>query len=173
MSNLNVNSILISGTNIFVGTDYGVFLSTNDGNSWLMKNQGFTTYPPTVLSLHILNNFIYAGTDQHSVWRRSLPEFLGLKIIIGYVPITFSLSQNYPNPFNASTNIKFTLPKSSEVKITVHDITGKLIDVIVNEKLDAGTYATEWDGSNNNSGIYFYSIKTESFSETRKMVLIK
>lgn len=89
------------------------------------------------------------------------------------VPDIFSLSQNFPNPFNPNTNIKFAIPKSSNVKISVYDISGKELEVIVNERLQAGTYQTEWNGSNYSSGIYFYKIQSDGYTETKRMTLIK
>lgn len=89
------------------------------------------------------------------------------------IPDGFKLSQNYPNPFNPKTNIKFSLPKSSLVVIKVFNILGKEIETIVNEKLQPGTYNVDWNAVNHPSGIYFYTILTENYSETKKMMLIK
>jgi hypothetical protein len=98
---------------------------------------------------------------------------IGINPICGEVPSKFSLSQNYPNPFNPTTTIKFDIPKSSEVKISIYDITGKELEVLVNEKLQAGTYQTTWNASNFSSGVYFYRLQTEDFSETKKLILLK
>ncbi|HWA05352.1 MAG TPA: T9SS type A sorting domain-containing protein, partial [Ignavibacteria bacterium] len=89
------------------------------------------------------------------------------------IPKGYFLSQNYPNPFNPLTNIKFDIPKRSYVKISIHDILGKEISVLVNEELNAGTFEVNWDASNFPSGVYFYKIETEEFSESKKMVLVK
>ena len=98
--------------------------------------------------------------------------------ISGNIPQNFSLSQNYPNPFNPVTKIKFSLPHSSNqgaeaVKLVVFDILGREAATLVNEKLSPGTYEVDWDGSNFNSGVYFYRIQAGSFIETKKMVLLK
>lgn len=94
------------------------------------------------------------------------------------VPVMFNLQQNYPNPFNPTTKIKFSLSIHSEggateAKLIIYDVLGKEIATLVNEHLNPGTYEVEWNGSNYSSGIYFYRLKTESFSETKKMILIK
>lgn len=86
---------------------------------------------------------------------------------------TFLLKQNYPNPFNPITNIKFDLPKSTDVRISVFDITGKEVAVLVNERLAAGTYATNWDASGFSSGVYFYKMSAGDFVETRKMMVVR
>jgi hypothetical protein len=85
----------------------------------------------------------------------------------------FKLLQNYPNPFNPSTSIEFDIPKSSFVKLAVYDILGREIDMLVNEELKSGSYSTEWNAVNIPSGVYFYKLITDDFSDTRKMVLLK
>lgn len=97
---------------------------------------------------------------------------LANEIEIG-VPKKFSLSQNYPNPFNPSTKINFELPRSSNVKLSVYDITGKLASELVNEQRAAGYYTVEFNASNLASGMYFYRIEAGDFSATKKMMLIK
>lgn len=93
-------------------------------------------------------------------------------------PTVFSLSQNYPNPFNPKTLIKFTLPKDSWVKIEVYNILGQKVKTLVDERLTAGVKEVEWDSKGDNglevaSGIYFYKIKADDFSDIKKMVMMK
>ncbi|MFA7361066.1 MAG: T9SS type A sorting domain-containing protein [Candidatus Kapaibacterium sp.] len=98
---------------------------------------------------------------------------IGIQLISNEVPKEFSLSQNYPNPFNPVTKISFEISKSSSVMITVFDMTGKEVDVLVNETLQAGTYHTDWNASAFPSGVYFYRMQAEGYSETRKMMLVR
>lgn len=105
-------------------------------------------------------------------------SLIGIKKISNEVPYSFILHQNYPNPFNPKTKIKFSIPKVSinglsEVSITVYDILGREISVILNEKLLPGEYETEFNGNNLSSGVYFYRLHTGDYFETKKMVLIK
>jgi hypothetical protein len=93
-------------------------------------------------------------------------------------PTVFSLAQNYPNPFNPKTMIRFALPKDSWVKLEVYNILGQKVKTLVDEKLAAGVKEIEWDGKDNKgaevaSGIYFYKIKADSFSDVKKMVMLK
>jgi hypothetical protein len=89
-------------------------------------------------------------------------------------PLTFSLSQNYPNPFNPTTMINFTIPKLSNVTLKVYDLKGQLVALLMNGELKTeGNYSFEFDGSSLASGMYFYKIEAGSFSETRKMILMK
>lgn len=90
----------------------------------------------------------------------------------------YKLFQNYPNPFNPVTKIKFDIPsnvigQTSDVKLTVFDALGKEVATIVNEKLSAGSYEVEFDGSNFSSGIYFYKLEAGNFKETIRMILLK
>ena len=85
----------------------------------------------------------------------------------------YSFAQNYPNPFNPSTTIKYSIPQTSQVQIKIFDILGNEIKTLLNEEKTAGIYQIEFDGSNIQSGIYFYRIFTGKFTETKKMVLMK
>ena len=89
------------------------------------------------------------------------------------MPSAFVLNQNYPNPFNPSTKINFSLPKAGFVTLKVYDLTGKEVSSLVNENLNIGTYGVDFNAAALTSGIYFYTLNTENFSETKKMMLIK
>ena len=93
-------------------------------------------------------------------------------------PTVFSLSQNYPNPFNPKTFIRFALPRDSWVKMEIYNILGQRVKTLVDEKLTAGAKEVEWDGKDDKgfevgSGIYFYKIKADDFSDIKKMVMLK
>jgi len=183
LSNQTVYALAVSGSNIFAGTSAypvgpaGVFLSTNSGSSWLNKNQGLQFYGviiPDVTALLIANNYIFAGTVMNgSVWRRSYSEIIGVQNISSEIPGSFSLLQNYPNPFNPTTNIRYDLPKNSFVRLVVFDMLGKEKETLVDEKQSAGTYEATFDGSNYPSGVYFYRLTTDYYSETKRMTLVK
>ncbi|MFZ4590842.1 MAG: T9SS type A sorting domain-containing protein [Ignavibacteria bacterium] len=161
-------------------SERGIYLSSNNGGNWLIKNQGFGNIP-LVISLLAVNNYIFAGTSYNSIWRRSLSEIIGIQNISTETPLQFSLYQNYPNPFNPTTRIKYDVPSLSfpnvsignPVVLKVYDITGREIQTLVNERLLAGTYETTFDGSMLNSGVYFYKLTTDGFSESKRMILLK
>lgn len=100
-------------------------------------------------------------------------ETVGILPISTNIPDKFLLYQNYPNPFNPSTNIKFDIKKKEFVKLSVFDILGKKITELVNETLSAGTYNINFNASNFSSGVYFYKLETNGYSETKKMFLVK
>ncbi len=85
----------------------------------------------------------------------------------------FELSQNYPNPFNPTTSIQYAINSRQFVSLKVYDVLGKEVAALVNEEKKPGTYEVKFDGSRLSSGIYFYRIKTGSFVQTKKMVLLK
>jgi photosystem II stability/assembly factor-like uncharacterized protein len=88
-------------------------------------------------------------------------------------PAQFSLLQNFPNPFNPETNIKFQIPVEAIVKLTIFDALGRDVTTLVNRQLKPGSYEAKWYASAYPSGIYFYTLASGSFKETKKMVLIK
>ncbi len=89
------------------------------------------------------------------------------------VPAEFKLHQNYPNPFNPSTNIIFDIPKDSDVKIAVFDMLGREVQVLAIEFKQAGSYEVNFDASGMASGTYFYKLTAGSFTDVKKMILIK
>ena len=89
------------------------------------------------------------------------------------IPASFKLFQNYPNPFNPSTIINYSIPKTSHIIIKVFDIVGREVVTLINEEKLPGNYNLYFNGSNLPSGIYFYSILAGSYTQTKKMVLIK
>ena len=98
---------------------------------------------------------------------------IGINTISSEVPDKFSLYQNYPNPFNPTTNIKFEIPQSDFINLSVYDINGRLIEEVVNENISAGIYEVKFSGKNLSSGIYFYRLKSSKSVLTNKMILIK
>jgi len=85
----------------------------------------------------------------------------------------FKLEQNYPNPFNPTTTISFSIPVEGNVSLKIFNVIGQEVDELVNEKLIAGIYSFQWNAENHSSGVYFYKLITNSYSEMKKMVLLK
>jgi hypothetical protein len=89
------------------------------------------------------------------------------------IPSDFSLYPNYPNPFNSETVIRYALPNPSLVQITVYNIQGQVVEVLVNQKQEAGIHEIRWDAKNVGAGIYFYRLKTKNTVLVQKCVLLK
>jgi hypothetical protein len=90
-----------------------------------------------------------------------------------YLPKQFTLQQNFPNPFNPVTNIRFDVPKQSNVRLSVYDLLGREVEVLVNDNLKPGTYKVDWQANKYSSGLYFYKLVTDEFVDVKKMVLVK
>ncbi len=89
------------------------------------------------------------------------------------IPVNFMLLQNYPNPFNARTAIRFSLPKSQNVELTVYDLLGRQIEVLIDDYRDVGVHAITFDASSLSSGVYFYRLRAGHEAATKRMVLLK
>ena len=89
------------------------------------------------------------------------------------MPAQFSLSQNYPNPFNPGTTITFGLPKSTDVRLSVFDVLGREVSVLVHERRNAGVHEVKFDGSGLASGVYFCRIQAGDFIQANKMLVVK
>jgi photosystem II stability/assembly factor-like uncharacterized protein len=175
-----------SSTEFFVGLDrsagtgsIGVYRSTNAGTSWTSFNGGamLSTYSVRVLAYKTSGNpTLFAGCSS-TTGGRGLFDYSWLASGISNsnsgIPTTYDLSQNYPNPFNPVTQISFQLPVSGYVKISVYDILGREITVLVNDYMKAGYYDVGFNGSEFSSGIYFYRMYSEKYVSTKKMILTK
>lgn len=143
---------------------YGGEGGTTDGGANSMAVLGTDVFI-TGASFGIGTNYDYV-TIKYS-------QSVGINQINSNIPDKLNLSQNYPNPFNPTTNIEFSLPEKSIVKLKVFDITGKEVAELVNENLSPGTFRYEFNAENLPSGLYFCKFETNELSETKRMILIK
>jgi len=127
---------------------------------------------PAAIALDSSLNVYVSGSDGNYLTIK-YDQLVGVKPSSNLIQKEFKLYQNYPNPFNPTTVIKYSLPKSSLVNISVYDVKGKRIITLLNEMKQAGDYEVNFDGTNLSSGVYFYSIKAEGFYKTKKMILLK
>lgn len=120
-------------------------------------------------------------TDNAPISRASLikreitqAHIVGINNVGSEVPDRFSLSQNYPNPFNPVTNIRFAIPKASNVTLKVYNVNGQEVATVVNnQQVTAGVKEVSFDAAKLSSGVYFYTLTAGDFRETKKMTLIK
>lgn len=141
--------------------------NSNIKSSWTPENCKF---------LIVVYKLVSPGTLVHAEVQQSLrgnvTGSIGIKKENEFVK-DYSLSQNYPNPFNPKTNIKFSIPKITFVELKVFDLLGKEIATLCNQFLKSGQYNAEFDATSLASGTYFYTLRTNEFSSTKKMLLIK
>lgn len=117
--------------------------------------------------------FIPTGSSQWRSMKFPLNNIVSIGNPSENIPSKFLLMQNYPNPFNPKTIIRYDLSIASHVTIKIYDITGREAATIVNAEMKAGSYESEFDGSNFASGIYFYVFTSDGFVDSKRMVLIK
>jgi len=174
-------SLIAGGNFITAGGVSANRIARWNGNSWASLGNGMGGGNPytfvsalTVYGSDLIagGSFITAGgVNANKIARWSTP--LGIQTISNEVPGKFFLSQNYPNPFNPNTDIRYQLAVSSYTKLKVYDILGNEITILVNEKQNAGIYSVDFDASNYPSGIYYYKLETENYSDTKRMILLK
>ncbi|HJY63983.1 MAG TPA: YCF48-related protein [Ignavibacteria bacterium] len=163
--------LINDNTGYIVGENAIILKTTNGGYNWNQQTSGALGY------LYMLY-FINANTGTivgnfGTILRTTNGGSIGLQQIGTEVPDKFSLSQNYPNPFNPNTFIDFAIPKTQMVNLIIYDITGAIIDVLVREQLSTGYYRYEYNAEKLSSGVYFYRLETESYSVSRKMIVLK
>ena len=147
-----------------------IMRTTNGSQSWEIQKKGIYG----ITSIHFINNLTGWAVGMNGLILKTITGGVtSIKNISSEIPNAFSLEQNYPNPFNSITNVKFQIPNSGDVKLTVFDMLGKEVAILVNEYLQPGTYETTFDASMLTSGIYFYRLETEKFTETKKLILLK
>ncbi len=173
MAGTIVNSICVSGTNLFAGSaGGGVHLSTNNGANWTAVGTGIPNTQVNTLAINGTN--IFAGTLSGNVYKRPLSEMItSVKLLSTDLPADFNLSQNFPNPFNPVSTIKYQLPKADYVTIKLYDQLGKETGILYEGNQEAGYYQLSVDGTNLASGIYFCRINAADYSKVIKMSLIK
>jgi hypothetical protein len=115
----------------------------------------------------------YSWTVERWHYKGTLPTLTGVREVSNIVPEEYSLAQNYPNPFNPTTTIRFSLKTGSRIELTVTNVLGQPVKTLVNEEVTAGTHEVTFDASTMASGIYFYTLRTGNFTETKKMILTK
>ena len=174
ISNTDINCIIDVNNYLVCGTGRGVYYSSNNGNDWNYLNNGLDSQ--RVLSLMISRNYLFAGTEANAVWKLDVSEIIGITSISGTIPMQYRLRQNYPNPFNPVTTVVFEIPSNpnnEKVKLEVYDAAGKLIQTIVDQEIAPGEYSVNIDLGSASSGVYFAVLRSGSFYESMKMVLIK
>lgn len=174
LMNMNVEDAFFvnSLTGYACGPSGGLKKTTNGGTSWLWQNSPTTG---TLYGIACIDSAsaISVGVDGLIVKTDNGGTYTSVNQYGNEIPSDYSLGQNYPNPFNPSTRISFNVPTASKVKLTVYDILGNQIKVLTDELLSPGTYEAVFNASELPSGTYFYRLEAGSFTETKKMILIK
>ena len=157
-----------------LGSNGGIKRSTDNGISWV------TTPTPGVTNLthfdfHQQGMVVYgyAVSSNGNVIKLTDTLTVLTGITNNSIPSGFTLEQNYPNPFNPSTMLKYSLAENTSVRIAVFDVLGREVAVLVNEFKTSGSYEVSFSGDNLSTGVYYYRIDAGSFTDTKKMLMIK
>lgn len=167
---VNENTGWIGGSS---SADSSLFAyTTNGGVNWSRQKKN---YPGEVKNIFFINNLTGWATLSYSnkILKTVTGGVTSVNSISNKIPDNYMLYQNYPNPFNPSTNIRYQLKHEQFVTVKVYNILGKEIRTLVNEKQTPGDYEVSFDAYNLPSGIYFYKIETNEFSNVKRMILIK
>lgn len=173
--NLTIKDITFTNntTGYVCGSDGNVFATFNGGANWQSQTPGTGSSLIKVSFLGASNEVGFSTGMNGVILKTTNGGISGIQSTGNEVPAGFSLSQNYPNPFNPTTNIRIQLPKEGFAKLTVFDVTGKEAAVLVNENLRAGEYKVDFNASAMPSGVYFYRLTIEGFTDVKKMILVK
>ena len=183
LTNMNINALIMipkngGGNYLAAGGAGGVFLSPDSGTTWNGINTGFDMSKIYVSALAVSGNYLLAGTttpvNHIGLWRRSLSDVITkVQQPADELPVNFMLSQNYPNPFNPATTFSFSIPSRSFVLLKIYDLLGREVATIVSEEMSAGSYSRQWDAAKMSSGVYFYRLQAGSYTQTKKLVLLR
>ncbi|MBS1494633.1 MAG: T9SS type A sorting domain-containing protein [Bacteroidetes bacterium] len=143
------------------GTNFNVIYSRENG---VLNDMKFFGADTAIVSGYYQNAFILKTTNGGNVFIEQTST---------NIPKNFSLNQNYPNPFNPSTTISFQLPIAGFISLKVFDINGREVSQLVKENLNEGEYKINFNGAALPSGVYYYKLTVDNFSEVKKMVLVK
>jgi photosystem II stability/assembly factor-like uncharacterized protein len=170
-STLNAMKFISTNEGWVVGDSGKIFTTSTGGANWVSQVSGVTA---KLLSVDFLDaqNGITIGNGGIILTTKN-GGITGVRTSQGTVPTSVTLEQNYPNPFNPTTTISFAIPSRSLVSLKVFDVLGREVSTILSEELQAGSYTRQWNASAMASGIYFYRLQAGTFTETKKLLLLK
>jgi len=160
--------------NVVLTGNYGSqsYLTTNGGATFSSVNTGLSGAGAGIM---VPDRGVFLNMQTGSLYKLNIvyTTLTSNENIISTVPAGFELSQNYPNPFNPSTSIKFALPVAGSISLKIYDRLGKEVETLADGFRTAGTYEINFDASKLTSGVYFYKLVTDGFTNTKKMILVK
>jgi photosystem II stability/assembly factor-like uncharacterized protein len=170
LEDLSIVDIVNNGALFTATKSKGVFVSLDNGGKWTPFSTGL---PLIVNKLGMNANYVYAAT-YGGVYRRPISDTVTKIDPLLNSPTVFKLAQNYPNPFNPVTSISYQLPVAGKVTLSIFNLLGQRVAILVDKNQLAGTYRVIWNARDFSSGLYYYQLKTDNhIIETRKCLLLK
>jgi hypothetical protein len=167
-----------TGSANYPGTGFGIYVFGDRGfvttnfSTWSEISLNGTNGGP-VSDFATTQNYIFVTTPSGGVFRRALSGITDASEAVANTPQGFDLSQNYPNPFNPSTKISYQLPAASYVTLKVYDVLGREVATLVDGVEEAGYKTATFGASNIAGGIYFYRLQAGTFTQTKKLILLR
>jgi hypothetical protein len=170
-----------TGTNRIIG----IYKSNDDGTTWELvakteKGIGQKCTDTTIVVNDANANrikFTSEGTGDNDLDDVQITRYKSVGVEEDGMPTSFALNQNYPNPFNPSTTITYSLPKASSVQIKVYDQLGREVATLLNDEMPSGTHSLVWNAAQTSqslaSGVYFVQLRSENFTKSIKVMLLK
>jgi hypothetical protein len=175
-----------------LGQDDNIITVFDDNADSSLVNLRYTSCAPWIKPQNSMNA-VFAGDNAQGVWRLKINDdaggdtgrvyawgiqinnqtIVGVEEVVAELPSTYELAQNYPNPFNPSTTIQFSIPTAGVVRLVLYDILGRQVATLLDEEKAPGTYKVDFNGSQFASGTYFYRLQAGTFSDTKKLLLLK
>jgi hypothetical protein len=153
-----------------VGGAGTLYSTTNAGLNWIAEQ---SQTGQDLNSIHSFDGLNAWAVGNIGVITTNYSSTTGVEGQPNINPDRLNLDQNYPNPFNPSTKIRFSIPSNEFVTLKVYNVLGSEIVTLINDELNAGSFEVDFNASALNSGVYFYTMRTNKFTETRKMILMK
>jgi photosystem II stability/assembly factor-like uncharacterized protein len=175
----SISKLIDTNTYFLIDYDGGLCFTTNSGINWTYRNC-FNFLAGGIFFINQQTGWVGGNFGNYisGMFKTTNGGLTFINQSGNSVPQNYNLSQNYPNPFNPVTKIKFSLLNPSEggamsTRLIIYDVLGREVVTLLNEQLQPGSYSVDWDAANYPSGVYFYKLETETYLETKKMVLIK
>ena len=156
---------------LWAATEIGIFVSEDGGGSWQYSDFGLPAV--SIWRLRLVDSQILAATHGRGIWTVDLAHVVSSEAEVPVVPAAFSLEQNYPNPFSDRTTLAFTLSAPTQVEISVFDVTGRRLAILVDAHLGAGEHRIPWEAGGYASGVYFSRVKVAGLTSTQRMMLVR
>lgn len=169
----NIEAIQGEGQNFWFIRGNGIYRSSDSGGSW----EPVFTSAQSLVHMDFPDNLSGCQTGwavgNGGYIYKMTGHIVGTSVNQNEIPAAYDLKQNFPNPFNPETTIEFSIPQSAYVELRVFDVIGNEVSLLENSELTAGNYSYNFNMAQLASGVYFYTLKTPEFTQTRKMLMVK